>query len=369
MKKRDFIKSALAAAGTTVATAASAQATTGTRLFGTPGSVIPINPAKADRMRLSFARMDIPPAAWDTMLNYFAAVESVVASKDQRSAFLMNPSKFLNARGLDSSVVKVDSVDVGLLRVANDPVAQASAAEGDYTQFLQRMQELQLTNGPGVSDLSQRISKILLEDVDAYNAVSAAIANHAGLDEIEPAFVGRSHLQASAATPLNDDADGDGMESQAFLSTSISVYTNVMAITNVAAVTQAGAAVAAYIVVAVAVAAVAVVLTGGTEANGLGRLARLDPRLLEDAGKATAAARILGNKEFELNVISDLLRKEITAIYEAAETVGIVKLKARYKEMAITAALEQAHKSLGLNADAFADYKSRIGKPSSAASI
>jgi len=358
MKKREFIRSALAAAGAGMATQASAD----NRLFGTPGSVIPITPAKADKMRLSFARMDMPTKTWDTMLNYFSAIESVASSKDQRSAFLKDPSIFLSRRGLASDVVKVDSIDVGLLRLANDPVAQASAAEGNYHAFLERLQDLQVTSNYGVSDLSARISKILLEDVEAYAAVSAAMSNTVELDENEPAFVKRQRLAAQAVMMEGeDDSDGDGLESQAYLSTSISVYTNVMAITNVAAVTQAGAVVAAYLLVAVAVAAVVVVLTSGTEASGLGRLARLDPRLLEEASKATAAARVLGNKEFELKVISDLLRQEITAIYDAAEAVGIIKLKPRYKEMAITAALEQAHKGLGLNSEAFADYKKRIG--------
>lgn len=364
MKKREFIKSALAAAGTGIAASTSAA---DTRLFGTPGSVIPIAQVKADKMRLSFARMDIPPATWDNMLNYFSAVESVASSKDQRSAFLKDPNTFLARRGLAGDVVKMDSIDVGLLRIASDPVAQESAAEGNYQLFLERLKDLNVTSNYGQSDLSARISKILLEDVEAYTAVSAAMANTVTFDDNEPAFVTRQRLAAQGSMMESDDADGDGLESQAYLSTSISVYTNVMAITNVAAVTQAGAVVAAYLIVAVAVAAVVVVLTSGTEASGLGRLARLDPRLLEEASKATAAARVLGNKGFELSVISDLLRQEVTAIYDAAEAVGIIKLKPRYKEMAITAALEQAHKGLGLNSDAFADYKSRIGPKSNLA--
>lgn len=360
MKKRDFIKSTVLVAGTPAA----AIGATANRLYGTPGSVIPIAPTKADRIKLSLAKMDIPPAAWDMMVNYFGAVEEVGGSKEHRERFLADPGQYLLSRGLSPDVVKPDSLDVGLLKVAGDPIARSSASEGNYTLFLHRLKELQVTAPPGPSDLSKKIAQLLRDNINAYSAVRLAFSGNSHFAQDEPAFVAASYDEAESLLAQSDDSDGDGYESEAYLSTSISVYTNVMAATNVAAVTQAGAAVAAYLLVAVAVTAVAVVLAAGTNSPGVGRLAKLDPNLFDAAGRASTAARLLGNKAFEVNIVKDLLRQEVTALYEAAESVGIIKLKPRYKEMAIAAALEHAHKGLGLNHDGYSNYRSRIGPKS-----
>src|SRR5947209_10821946 len=113
MDKRKFLKSTLTGAG---ALGLAAPVAAQSRLFGTPGSVIPILPAVADQIHLALSKVSMPTPAWELLTSATAAVQELVGSATARADFARAPTQFFADRGLPPGTFEPNSPDLAMAR-------------------------------------------------------------------------------------------------------------------------------------------------------------------------------------------------------------------------------------------------------------
>jgi hypothetical protein len=330
MDKRKFLKSTLAGAGA-LGVPGAAQA--GNRLYGAPGSVIPINPAVANRMRLTLSRLSVPTDVWDTVVNTALAIQELALPGPAQGAFAASPGQYFADRGVPS--MGSNSRDVAMARLALDPVAQAAASRGDYPAFLQRLKEFRLGAMPSPGGLIESVTSLLKSNAKFFAATRDAIegARNAGPQAL---------LGAIASPKTLDNETWDTIA----IDTDVLVYETVVAMIDVV--------VGAEVLVLAAVVATVVVLLAGLDNLGKTghayepRLARLDPSVLDFAANATMGARLLGNRDFEVSIAKDLVKQEIEAFVSAVEAVGLISVPAGRHAELVDFTFERACDGLGL---------------------
>jgi hypothetical protein len=335
MDKRKFLKSTLAGAGVVgVPAAAGAQ----TRLFGTPGSVIPINPLVPNRLRLAMSRVNIPPAAWDMIVNAALAIDELVTSRTAQHAFANAPGRYFAERGVPDGSFAPHSRDVAMARLAMDDTAKQAAARGDYTAFLQRLREFHLGTLPDPNGLVERITDLLKGNAKFYASLKGAFDRAGG--------PGPEELADAIARPKLLFEDEDEI---------VAIDTDVLVMET--AVAMIHVVVGAEVVVLAAVVAAIVLFVAGnpdaplpTRREGAyePKLAKLDPNLLEFANTATMGARLLGNRDFEISIAKDVVRREIEALFTASASLGLLKVTPDKHGPLVDFAVDKAYEGLGL---------------------
>jgi hypothetical protein len=331
MEKRKFLKGvALAALTPTGAIAAD-----NNRLFGTPSSVIPINPDTANKMRLTFARTSLPIAAWDQTLNFIVGLKNLATSAEAKSQFSKSPRAYFDAVGVVTSPGFEKSKEVAIARLVMDESAQAAASKGDYVSFLQRIKEFNLPTIPDSKGLIAKLAQLMREDAKFYERVKAAISA-AGVSN--PKIV--SDVLASAHSGTNQSSQN---ENNIIVIDTAIVDTNTIVSTDIFAVTEVS-----IVIAAIAVVVIFVVGAKNQATSTYGQVSKLDSRIIEGASTAITAARLLGNKDFEVQVTKDLVFNEIEAIISAAEAVGITRINPQQREKILQICKTTAMQSLGL---------------------
>ena len=331
MDKRKFLKStALGAGALGVPAVAGAQ----TRLFGTPGSVIPINPESADRIRLALSHLSVPTPAWQLVVNAASAIQELVTSQAARQAFATAPTQYFAAHGVPGTAMPTGSREMAIARLAMDEVAQGAARTGDYAAFIERLKHFRVGTIPDSGGLIEKLTGVLKSNVKAYDAMKAALANvggggleKAGVD-VSPAVIG--------------DQD------------SIAIDVDVLVMESAVAMIDVVVG-AEVLVLAAAVATIVVIVSGAADpteplsrpAGVEAKLARLDPALMDFASNATTGARLLGNKSFEVKIAKDVLRRELEALVHASAAVGLLSVKAEQFPALIDIAFERACEGMG----------------------
>ena len=116
---------------------------------------------------------------------------------------------------------------------------------------------------------------------------------------------------------------------------------------NLHGATVCNIAIAAALAIA-AVLAVAVAIGAATGSDAQDKLSALDPKMVDAAATAVSAARLLGNKDFEVNVTNEVLGREVESIISAAQTVGMIELDSEQQASLVAAGMDVAKRSLGL---------------------
>jgi hypothetical protein len=323
MKKRDFLKGAatagvLASTGTVLAD---------NRLFGTPASIAPYNPGIANKLRLSFARADLPTPVWDDMLAFTTGLDTLATSPDARAQFSSSPRAYFEAIGAKLPEQFETSPEVAMARLIADGGARTAATNGDYVGFLQKLRDFGLPTVPDAQGLTARVTDLLRRDITVYEKIRDSINRSAVTENQETTWAA-----LEGATPEINK----GSDVYTFAYASIFIYVDVAAVLI---------SISAAVVGAIAFAVVEKPLKSGA----FGTVSRLDPRMLEGAQTATSAARLLGNKDFEIQVALDVVHREIESIIAAAETVGIVT-SPQQRDSLILAGKEAAGRVFGLAA-------------------
>lgn len=311
MKKRDFLKGGAATL--------SAAALTGTvaadkRLYGTPASLVPTNPTMANKLRLGLARSSIPTPIWDELVSFSTGLTALESSAVARAQFSASPSAYFEAIGVKTSAQFDQSREVALARLVTDETARIAAANGDYVGFLKRFTEFNLPAIPDSQGLMARLVDLLRTDINAYEAARVAIERAGGTS--------LSQAVSSAIPPCR---------------TGSTCFTNVYV--------AAEAVVVAVVAVAVVVFPVAVADGEQPIANGV---SRLDPRIIEGAASVVSAARLMGNKEFEMRAVTEMVNVEVEAMIGAIEAVGLIQVDTEQRALIIQAGKDAANRSLGL---------------------
>jgi hypothetical protein len=327
MDKRKFLKSTLAGAGA-LGVPGAANATN--RLYGTPGSVIPINPAIPNKMRLAMSRLSIPTEVWDTVVNAALAIQELAVPGPAQSAFAASPGQFFADRGVPG--IAANSRDVALARLAYDDVANQAARRGDYALFLQRLKEFRLGTMPSPGGLIESVKSLLKTNVKFYEAARSAIESSRN--------AGPQALVGALASPKVLDMDSVAV------STDVLVWETVLVMIDIV--------VGAEILVLSAVVATVVIFVPGTNPNietsrYEAKLARLDPSIIEFASNATMGARLLGNRDFEVSIAKDMLKQEVEALVSASEAVGLISVPAERHGELVDFTFERACEGLGLS--------------------
>ena len=353
MDKRDFLKGAAKLAALSPLGAAAA---TDKRLFGTPASVSPIDPAQQNKLRLTFARNALPTPIWDRMAGLVAAITQLQASPDARKRFAASARGYFESYGLATNEHFAQSREVAMASLVMDADAIKASREGDYVRFMQKIKDYSLPVLPDASLLTQELTSLLRKDVAAYRTVKASIDKARGGSSAQTLA---ALQQAGSSVSVISPAD------------SAMVYTETHAVVSTVAIayTLVGAVLVAIAAAYATVIAVAAGTPGGGGGGGggcdedcppieeegigvgqIGELSKLDPRVLEAADMATTAARILGNKGFEVHIVKDILAREIEALLGAAETVGLVTISPGDRPAVLSATVAAAHRSYGLAA-------------------
>jgi hypothetical protein len=333
MDKRKFLKSTLAGAG--VLGLPAAAATTGNRLYGMPGSVIPIMPVVADKIRLTLSRLNLPVTAWQMLVDTAAAIQEFATSTSAQKAFASSPSQYFAERGLPEGSFAINSRELAMTRLAVDDVAQRAARSGDYPLFVQRLKDLRVGTIPNPDGLIARTAAALKTNVGFYETMKAAIGQTKTSDP-----------QALAAALTSPSAKAVIMPGDTVaIDTDVLVFETVIAMIDVVI----GAEV---LVLAAAIAAIVIIVSGvegPADKVYDPKLARLDGDLLEFAANATTGARLLGNRDFEVTIAKEVVRREIDALISASEAVGLISTTPEVHGQIIDLAFEKACEGLGLS--------------------
>lgn len=338
MEKREFLKGAAKLAA--LAPAGAIAKDTG-RLFGAPASVTRIDPATQNKLRLAFARSGVPTDSWDEMLAFVDGLQQLDASEDARARFSASPSEYFERLGVRTGPQFVRSREMAMARLAADTAAKQAARSGDYITFMQKVKQYNLPVLPDASVLTNNLIGVLRKDKAFYESVRSIMQTSGNASS--PAAI---RALQNSATPGMDARPDDTAVNYTNTITAVSVF--LLAHVSIAAEVIAISAVAVGAVLVVAVTPCDPRICHNTDAVPVGNIAKLDPALVKGAETAVRMSRMMGAPAFELQVARDMLSRELEAIINATESVGIVALASGEKQRLLEQCTDAAGRALGL---------------------
>ena len=307
------------------------------RLFGTPASIAPTDPALANKLRLTFSRAAIPTAVWDETLNFIMGLAALKTSDVAKNQFSQSPRAYFEAAGVKTSNKFEKSKEVAMARLVMDENAISAASRGDYASFLRRIQDFNLPAIPDSQGLTSAITKLMRTNAKFYqdvkNAISLAGATNPKLvsDALSGPTLTAGIIETDTAVVSTDTI----VVADTFLIVQVSIAAEIIAISAV-------------VVAVVLIVAGVAPQTALTAQSGYGQISKLDNNLIDGAATAITAARLLGNKDFEIKVATDMVHREIEAIVSASEAVGLLQINPNQRETLLNTCKVAAERSLGL---------------------
>ncbi len=162
MKRRTFLKRSSIGLSALVAGAAGLRGTPRSgpdagRVYGVPESVVPRTPLEHNLLRLSLARTDVPPEAWQDVVALSLLAQDVFDDPEVARTFSRDPAAYLKAVGLDDVRLDPETIEVKVALALGDPDVRAAIARDDPRAFVQALETRGLIRSPEPSQLAQRI--------------------------------------------------------------------------------------------------------------------------------------------------------------------------------------------------------------------
>jgi hypothetical protein len=163
MKRRTFLKRSSIGLGAAVAGVAGAGrilAGDGTRgrIYGIPDSVRPRPVLEHNLARLSLARTDIPPEAWQDVVALSLLAQDVFDNPDVARAFSRDPRGYLQTIGLDDVRLDPQAAEVKVALALGDPDVHDAVERGDPKAFLRAIEVRGLLSSPDPSQIAARLT-------------------------------------------------------------------------------------------------------------------------------------------------------------------------------------------------------------------
>ncbi len=162
MRRRSFLKRSSIGLSALVAGIAGLRGAPGSnpdsgRVYGVPESVRPRTPLEHNLLRLSLARTDVPPDAWQDVVALSLLAQDVFANPEVARTFSRDPSTYLRAIGLQDVRLDPEAVEVKVALALGDPDVRAAIDRDDPRAFVQALETRGLLRSPEPSQLAQRI--------------------------------------------------------------------------------------------------------------------------------------------------------------------------------------------------------------------
>jgi hypothetical protein len=161
MKRRTFIKRSSIGLSALAAGAAGAGGLLGDdgkrRVYGIPDSVRARPPLEHNLLRLSLARTDVPPDAWQEVAALSLLAQDVFDQPEVARAFTRDPEAYLKTIGLEDVRLDPRAVEVKVALALGDPGVHEALERDDPRAFLEALEGRGLLRSPAPSVLAQRI--------------------------------------------------------------------------------------------------------------------------------------------------------------------------------------------------------------------
>jgi len=323
MKRRQFLS--LSAAGVGLAGLDQRLPTGSGGLYGQPLFMRGGSTAGGEnRLRLSLSRMEIPVDAWNPIMQMSRLWNSVLREETSRRAFHASPRRFLLDHGVPPDVMDETDPQFQLLRVVTDPYVRHLAAAGDYPAFLVRLKESGVLHRGAEGALRSRIKAILQADQEALRRELAAAPGVRGPAAKQPPELTEVYTVSRQLATLND-----AVQVVAVAAVAVAVAAIVVTLISVAVTVTVGLSLGFAVSVAVQT---SVAASGGSCGNchaDLGKVAGLEPAMRRNLETVIRAARLTGQRSFEVEALKDYIATESRACLEAAEELAIIRLPVR----------------------------------------
>lgn len=162
MKRRTFLKRGSIGLSALVTGVTALRGSTGTppgagRVYGVPESVAPRTPLEHNLLRLSLARTDVPPEAWQDVVALSLLAQDVFDNPEVAGTFTRDPAAYLKAIGLSDVRLDPGAAEVKVALALGDPEIRAAIGRDDPRAFLEALESRGLLRSPEPSQLAQRI--------------------------------------------------------------------------------------------------------------------------------------------------------------------------------------------------------------------
>lgn len=127
------------------------------RVYGVPESVRPRTPLEHNLLRLSLARTDVPPDAWQDVVALSLLAQDVFDNPEVARTFSREPSAYLRTIGLQDVRLDPEAIEVKVALALGDPDIRAAIGRDDPRAFVQALESRGLIRSPEPSQLAQRI--------------------------------------------------------------------------------------------------------------------------------------------------------------------------------------------------------------------
>lgn len=357
MKRRKFIKATLLSAAAIPAAAA------GSRLYGTPASLLPNGERVADKFLLPLSRTGLPSSTWWEFSSVCQVIENVMTSESESSIFFNNPKRYLSDHGLDASDKTLVDDSVIMLICLTDANVKKSFAKREYDAVLDYFRVAGLFEPRDPSAFGQKVEQLVAANVAEIGKIINASPANLALDQRRVLL---DLLEQQNVRVTEDDF--------AMLSELVSGggYST-MACTAVAACTVAVvilAIAAAY--VSVTVGATVALMAGFTVSIGVmlavfglapysqpspvssanapfnGALAKLDPVLMRNVERAMRLGAVAKDEGFKLHVLKRMIGEEVDAFLRAMQRNRLLVMSDEELEIASRATTAYSLRVMGV---------------------
>lgn len=324
MKRRKFLGISVAGAGLVVS---------GNGLYGDPlfkmsafqeSGVLRNRALEENKLRLALSRVELPVEAWEPVMNMSRLWAGVLKNPETRREFRKSPRKFLRENGVPREVIRKNKDSFRLLKVISDPYVRHLASSGSYSAFIQKLQESGVLQEDAQSSLRDRVRTLLDTDIEKFRSEIQSLNQNTAGGEVS----------------FQDTADLYAVTQQlAAVNSTVQVVVVLLVLVVAVALLVVLVSVAAGVTVgAAAGVATTVAVTTSTFVSGCsschadyGKLANLEPKMRQNLETTIRAARLTGQKSFEVEALRDYITAESQACLEAAEDLAVIKLPRQKK--------------------------------------
>ncbi|NHB86786.1 hypothetical protein C5471_03275 [Photorhabdus tasmaniensis] len=318
MKRRTFIGVAAGAAIGSVIPTVNASADSN-RLFGVPRSLLSPGEVEENKLRLSMSNAKLPVEVWEEIITYNRFWETIKQQPNLALEYRESPEKVLAEFGIDKNIVSPGSVEELLLFITYDKNLMNAVKTNDYEELFSRLKAYGL-NERG-SSLRSRINHHLNQDASLVAHFKEHIESYPLQETNSPPLIRLKEI----LEPLNSEDDTRIEIARLVVGANVVAAVNVAVGTRVVAAVNAAAAVnvAAYLSLAVQV-AITVCMAN--------YLPKIDHSDLSTGTASLHLARLYNNQKMVDTLVTEAIRREITACLFAAQKCGYINLPATREE-------------------------------------
>jgi len=358
MSRRKFLQT------TSLVLGAPLVASTATRLYGAPASVIPREVADLDRFKLPLARAGVPTELWDSLARVGDLWDRVLTDDSEAQRFHSDAAGYMNSLGLDGSDATLADESLRMLRVMADPEAKKYLASGDYTSLFDQFVAANVFEPLAPSALQTKIVSLFAEN---YAEMSAAIDAAMIGGAQENLLTGMQNLGLSVT-------EADLMELTKIVSASeagVVPHPDVFALVVVVAGISAIAAAYISVVIAVTVVLLAGVSVSAAIASAIlvcgvrtcfrpygsappfgGTYAKLEPAMIRNLDRSLRLAALTRDGNIAFQAMRSVIASEVSAVFGALKQVNLIHVEDKNMPRIIDAVTAYSWRALGIPTNA-----------------